>query len=286
MAALPDRLVLAYRQALQITGKTQADLESLYVKKIRLGVPFGSMNDRQKLAEVEGTVAFDPAVDLAAKLDVVVDWRDEGLITTPNAAVSQVIDSVSAAAFVQAVGANQPVHSSADGFDFDGTNDEFAVASVPMPQGADAWYYAALVRQDSLPADTNTRLNASWGGTGATTQARVGRQVVSGVSRANFALGNGTTIITLIDTQVDYSGWHVVEAWTTGTAMFLSVDGTPPISLAVVPSIGATRTRIGASSNNTVTLYWDGATKVHMWLAVLPTALERGRLVNYLRGLI
>ena len=75
---------------------------------------------------------------------------------------------------------------------------------------------------------------------------------------AGATVGNGTTGVSVIDSDPVFSGIHVVRVQVSATAVTIATDGTATGTGSVVPAIGTTRLRIGASELGTASLFWQG----------------------------
>lgn len=229
-------------------------------------------------------VPYDPYVALAAKLVLAVDWRRDDLVSVSSspALASSVLDVIAAHDFAQASGSLQPGYEPPGGLTFDGLDDFLNLPSTPMPTGANPFYFAAIVDQQALAANTTVRTIASWGSTTDSTRALLQRVVSGGVNRAFLRVGTGSGSVTLTFAGVDFSGVHVVEAWGDGTNIYLCVDGGTPVTAACVPGIGTTRTRLGSSTATLGANFWQGEVFLGHWLNALPTTEERTEYLAHL----
>lgn len=195
-----------------------------------------------------------------ATLKGFIDFEDNTKITTASGAVSQIVDSVSAAAFVQATAGSRPALITSAGTgrqvaSFDGVDDYLNIESIPTgwPTGANPVELVVVSSQtDSAVA---TRYALSYGGAATNSSYRLGRAATAGPAVARFQGGNGTT--TFAADLSDILGWHVVRGKATGTDIYVETDGVISPNTALVPAIGTTRARIGVVAN-TLASFWKG----------------------------
>jgi hypothetical protein len=202
---------------------------------------------------------------LGASLLGWIDAEQPATITQAATLVSAWTDSISpgSRSFAQATGTLKPVYNAAGlnsrpSIVYDGIDDETTLASVPYPTSG-AFEIWALVKQDALAADATVRTIIAWGnGTGATTLS-FRRNVVTGVNRAQAAVGNGTVTTTITNNVVDFSGVCVVRLLLDGVNGQIEVNGTAGTPAAIAPaSLSTTRTRIGASASTSANVFFQG----------------------------
>jgi hypothetical protein len=236
-----------------------------------------------------GIPRYNPYEALAGKLVLAVDWRRDDLVTVSGSPpkASSILDVISGADFAQASGSQQLGYAPPGGFTADGSDDNATLASTPMPTGGNPFYFAAIVDQQALPADTTARQVCGWGlGSSTNGQVRIQRYVLGGVNRARVFVGSGAASPNVADGTVDFSGKHVIECWSDGASIFIAIDGGAPTSTACVPNIGTTRTRIAANASNTAAGFWQGALYLMHWFSALPTTDERAEYVYNLLDLV
>lgn len=215
------------------------------------------------------------------------DAERADLITRPGGAVSSWKDAVAGYDLAQAVGGAQPSYN-ATGFNsrpvvtFDGVDDFLNLESVPFPTGANAAEIWVLGDQTALAADTGDRTAFTYGGAGATTRVANYRRVVSGANRAAGAVGNGVTGIFPTNASIDFSGLHVARLVSDGANTRIDADGVAGGALAVVPSVAATRTRMGSSTTLTPGNFWQGGISAVLVTGPL-SAAQSTALLGYLK---
>jgi hypothetical protein len=214
-----------------------------------------------------GGGAWTPA-SLGANLLGWIDAEQSGTVTQNATLVSAWADSVSpgSRSFAQATGTLKPVYNatglnSRPSIIYDGIDDETTLASVPYPTSG-AFEIWALVKQDALAADATVRNDHRLGQRLGATTLNFRRNVVSGVNRAQAAVGNGTSDVTFTNTAVDFSGVCVVRMildgvngqWTS-TALPVrpppSLPASPPHALASAPAPRPLPTCSGRAASTT-----------------------------------
>ena len=217
------------------------------------------------------------------------DAERSDLITQSGGLVSSWKDVVARYDAVQTTGSQKPVYSASSfnarpGLTFDGVDDFLGLESVPFPTGGSKGEIWALASQSALPADTGTRIFASYGGTNTTGSRRLQRVVSGGVNRARFILGDGVGgAATGSNNAVDLSGAHVLRAIADASGANVEVDGTSGVPAAVIQNTGTTRTRIGSDTGATAGNFFSGVFAALIVTNVLTTT-QSAQLLAYLKA--
>ena len=204
------------------------------------------------------------------------------LITLSGAAMTSWKDVVAGRDMVQAVSAARPSWSAASfngapSATLDGVDDEMTLVSQPFPTGGlfEIW---GVIQQDALAADATTRVFFGYGSDGSVNQVRAQRIVAGGNNRAQIACGNGTSGNGVFEGIVELLGRHVVRSRITASQIFISVNGGAEEPASVVPLLGATRARVGATANNTAAGFWSG--KIRDILVTGPLTTNQATALN------
>jgi len=165
--------------------------------------------------------------------------------------VSSWKDIIAAYDLTQGTGSARPTYSATgfNGFPVvtgDGLDDELTSGTFPagIPTGATACEWWWLVDQQVLVGDTAVKFIGGVGGGTLATSRALRRTVNVGVNRANL-IDSSTS--QLANTNVDFSGRHVVRSIATGTDIDLEVNGTPAVLTARVSAVGTERVRFFAA---------------------------------------
>jgi len=169
------------------------------------------------------------------------------------------------------------------GITFDGTDDYLELASVPFPVDANPCEIWVLVSQSALAADTASRTIFAYGSSASTGTRRTSRSVTTGVNRALTFSGSGGGTSSAENGSIDFSGIHVVRTIVTATTIETNVDGTGMTPVGVVSATGATRTRIGATTTNTVSGFFQGVANTILVTPPLGTG-QAAALMAYLKA--
>jgi hypothetical protein len=168
------------------------------------------------------------------------------------------------------------------GITFDGFDDELTLALQPFPSGAAPCEIWILSDQTTSATDGTTRRAFAYGG-GSNDSREMIKTVVSGVNRAQAAIGDGVTRVFPTNTGVDLSGRHVTRALIGPTLARADVDSQAGTESAVVPATASARTRIGATATPTAAGFWSG---IHNSILVTSplTEAEAAQLTAYLKA--
>lgn len=220
-------------------------------------------NSLGSVATLSKGVGWKP-VDLGAALYDMWDADQAASLTLSGASVNSWQTAKNGYSAAQAISAGKPQYS-ASAFNgrgnvrFDGSDDELTLAGVGnFPTGAAPCEIWALVDQQLPTTTPGVRCIVGYGSDSGNASRRLLREVVGGVNRAQILVGNGTSTVAVNDTNVDFTGKHVVRAQIRATGASISVDGQPPVSAAVSPATGTTRTRLGATNFSTAQAFWSG----------------------------
>lgn len=186
------------------------------------------------------------------------DMLRSDLVTLNGAQIVTWTDIIGGYQATQAVSSARPLASPA-GFNggpaanFDGTDDELTLPSVPFPVGASPCNIYLLVDQTAIAADATTRYAFSYGNLSAERRS-VGRLVGGGINRAVSSV----SATNASNTAVDFSGKHVLVERVTATDHKVDVDGLLGGVTAVVPATTSVRVRIGALPPSVAVSFWQG----------------------------
>lgn len=244
-----------------------------------------NFNDILMVAATQGggaAAAWTP-LSLGASLKA---WWDAAynptLITETAGAVSSWKDIVGAYDVVQATGAAQPIYSATSfngtpGVTFDGTDDELTLVGVPagIPTAAVPCEMWGLVDQTQAAAVAGFLAILAYGNTGGTSR-HIRRATDGSTNRANILVNNNAS-----NTNVDFSGRHVVRGIVGATTSNMNVDGIAGTDLVVVPATATTRLRIGAQCNTAAAGFWKGGVAAVLVTAPL-SAGEAASMYSYL----
>lgn len=238
------------------------------------------------IASPEGGGGWSP-LSLGASLYDMWDAELGATIDLSGAAVTAWRSAKNAYSAAQAVGAARPVYSATSfngrpGVTLDGSDDELTYAGVGVfPVGTTECEIWTLLDQTALAADSTVRALFSYGGNTAASRRTMQRGVSAGANVAQARIGNGSSSVTPSGTG-DYSGRHVVRAVSSLTDIRVDVDGVVGSASAVVPSIGSTRTRIGALNSDTAASFCQGVLSLVAVTAPLTTD-EAAQMLTYLK---
>lgn len=203
---------------------------------------------RVAIAQAQARIDGIPWIpyDLGASLLGYWDAEVYDTLTLSGASVTKWADLIAGYAPTTALSASWPTYSANSfngrpGIVFDGIDDFLAVSvSNTFPIGSNGSEIWALVRQDSLPADTTTRNIFYYQGT-SNQRRSLNRNVVSGVNRAQGIIGTGAAAaVAAGPTSAAFSGIHVVRLAVGATSSTCSVDGTAGVAASIVPSTVST----------------------------------------------
>lgn len=225
--------------------------------------------------------------DLGAKLLAWWDAKDIATIEQSAGAVGGWTDKVNGFTLAQATAANKPTYS-ANGLNgracvsFDGVSDVLAASGVPWTTSpalptiahAETW---SLVNQAAPGTDATTRCIFSYGGPISGQQFSV-RRIQSGTSN-RFAVTNGVATATA---PGDYSGVQIVRGQMSNSSVKATLGDGSTATSNNATSLQTTRTRMGASANNTAAGFMHGDISVHIVTAPL-TVAEANALRNWLK---
>lgn len=193
------------------------------------------------------------------------DAERSDLITLVGSVVSSWRDVVAGYDAAQATGVARPAYSATSfngrpGLTFDGADDELTYAGVgAFPVGSAGGEIWALLDQTALPADTANRRILSYGGGLNNNSRQLIRTVSLGVNRALGSTGYGTSATNTQNNLVDFSGRRVARLIVGSAQTKINVDGQEdPSPSTVTPNTSNTRTRIGANTAATASLFLQG----------------------------
>ncbi len=172
------------------------------------------------------------------------------LITLLGSQVTSWKDVVQSYDMVQAISASRPVYSQtsfngAPGLSFDGTDDELTLASQPFTVPCEVW---VICEQAEPAANASTKRVFSFGGTGNNNSIGLVRDVLASTNIGRVQVGTGAgSVQSPISTAADFTGRCLQRAIVTTSNVQHGLNGMLGVAQAVVPSIGATRVRVGAS---------------------------------------
>lgn len=214
--------------------------------------------------------------DLGASLFAFWDAERSDLVTQSGGLVSSFKDVIAGYDTVQATAGAQPIYSAVSfngraGITFDGLNDQLTRVPAPaaIPSGANPGELWAVASQTALVDDTTVRVVTGTGGNSALSTRRLQRSVVASVNTAGMAVGTGAATVTVVNTNVELYGRHVLRGVIGATTSRVDCDGVPGEPQAVTPNSGTSRIRIGANNNGTATSFWQGAVNAILYTAPL-----------------
>lgn len=164
------------------------------------------------------------------------------------------------------------------GLTFDGVANVLSGATTGLPVGSTAGEIYVLVSQND-PTSHVTVNNAFGYGSITNSTGRVIARTISGVNRVYI----NDQLATLIDTQANFLGVHVVSGNWAGTTQAGRIDGVPfnPASGAIATlNTSTTNGRIGSRPNSS-TQFWLGVIR-HIMVTTTLTALQRQQLEAWL----
>jgi hypothetical protein len=210
------------------------------------------------------TPAWTP-FNLGADLLAFWDAEQASSLTMSAGAVSNWADRVAAYALSQSVGGNKPIYSDTGlgtrpGVTFDGTDDYLELASVPLPTGAspaEIWFLGTNL---TPAANATARIVFSYGGNAATTARRMFRQQTGGANRTGGNVGTGVTSTALTAAAVDFGVVtpSIIRMQVGATQSQIDIDNNLGTSALVIPGTGTTRVRMGASTGDVASGFFNG----------------------------
>lgn len=180
--------------------------------------------------------------------------RYPSLITPAGGLVSSLRDVKAAAELTQPLSGARPGNSDdriiLDGFDDTlSAESTFDLVTGDLAVGMEIWI---RVRQNALPADTTNRRIFAYGRPATGFSVQIYRVVSGGVNRVQASVCSGNGVI-ITQNTVDFTGDHTIRLRMEQTRALLEVNGisTGFQNYAGAVNVGATRMRIGASTDNT-----------------------------------
>lgn len=203
---------------------------------------------------------WTPALITSATPRGFVDFEDNSKITTATG-VSQIVDTISGSAFVQATGTAQPllITSATTGrqvASFDGTDDELTFAGIPTnwPVGTTAGGIFLVCNQTDTAA--NNRVAVAYGGTSTNSNRSIFKLFTPSACRGHA--GTGASSDPATNTTVVFNGRHCVLFDVGAAAIRIDIDAAMGTSVATVPNTLSTRARIGASTSTSAASFFQG----------------------------
>lgn len=235
------------------------------------------------LTQVAGRVrrGFVPS-DLGASL--LAAWDAGSGVTQSGGLVSSWASSVGGYALAQATGSLKPAYNATGvngrpSIDFDGVDDFLNYEACPFPVSAATCELWMLARNDA--GDATARTAFCYGGVSATT---VRRLIRSGGNAVQTSVGTGAATVTVSSgTPSTFTGSHVVRGVVDGTNITTHRDGVAGTATACVPGTSATRTRMGALTGTSSSLFWQGGI-VAVYITGLLTVGQAASLTVYLKA--
>lgn len=225
---------------------------------------------------------------LGAKLLFLVDAAAPGTIGLATApAAGSVAATTGGRILSQATAAKQPALVPAGlagraALEFDGTDDGLALLGANGLGSVDAEGFAIVASDAPASAGAAGCIYARGSGSDPG-DLRLGRTVVSGVSRFRLrvGIGGGLSYQVVADQVVAEGGPFVLHWRISGTTVFLSVNGAPEqsASLTAAPAIGNASLYIGQAN---ASQFFDGRVRLVGECAPLTTAERRALLVDLL----
>lgn len=199
-----------------------------------------------------------------------IDFEDNSKITTATG-ISQIVDSISASAFVQATADAQPllITSATTGrqvASFDGTDDNLAIASIPTnwPTGSTAGGFAVVA---NCPSSASTLTLFAYGGSSASSHRGVQRLADLGF---RALVGDGASKTADNGAVLPSSGRHIVTVPISATQFSCNVDGSIGALTSSVPATGTSRARIGCGASTSAASFFAGEiSAVVVWSGTL-----------------
>ena len=224
---------------------------------------------------------FDPIAFLGPNL--LAYWDAEALdtLTLAGSNVTSWADRKNGYTGIQTVSGSKPAWSAAainnrPAVVCDGTDDYLELA-LPSgwPVSASPVEIWALVTQEALAADVTIRDAFAYGNSGVA--RRLGRSVVSGVSRGRFTANSSA-----VDSVVDLTGTHILQGIYSGTQSQISVDGNALTSFTITATTVAPIIRIGAATT-TLSSYWQGGINAII-VGTAFSAAQRAQILAFLKA--
>lgn len=129
---------------------------------------------------------------------------------------------------------------------FDGNDDCLELATNPFPAAGQASEIWNTCQQDATDADTTVRYSSSYGGLNAASR-RLGKTRISGISRAEATIGDGSTGQQVRELTIPFNSRHVLRMAVGTASTSLVLDGVSASPLAVAPNTGTGRFTIGCA---------------------------------------
>lgn len=205
---------------------------------------------------------FSP-FDLGEALHDLWDAERTADLTLSGGAVAAWTSARHGHAAAQATSGARPVYSSTSfngrpGVTFDGIDDELTYAGVgSFPTGSAPCEIWALVDQTAPASDPGGRAIFAYGAAATASRRTVQRAVSGGTNVAQVEVGNGGGANTATASG-DFSGRQVLRAISGGGQARVERNGVTGAAASSTPSIGTTRTRMGASNGNMIGNFFKG----------------------------
>lgn len=233
--------------------------------------------------------AWTPA-SLGASLYDYWDAEIASSISTSGATVTAWRSAKSSYSAAQGISASRPIYSATSfngrpGLTFDGADDELTYAGVGnFPTGSNASEIWILIDQTLPGATAGIKTAVAYGGNSAAAYRRVVRiSDGSSVNRARIQMGTGGGAPAVSNDNVALNGKNVVRSIFESN-LRVDVNGTAGAVLAgAAPATGTTRTRIGATTDDTPANFFQGVISAVFITAPL-TADQAAQMYLYLKA--
>jgi hypothetical protein len=234
----------------------------------QLGVTYASLPEAmtafavsQGLQDWDSVTSLWTPASLGASLYDMWDAERADTLTLAGAAVNAWASVKNGYSAAQAISASKPVYSATSfngrpGVLFDGADDELTYAGTGVfPTSASASTIWILCDQLAAAADTSVRYLMTYGGNAFITARGARRAVVTGVNQASLNYGSSGGVSTRPVAPGDFSGRSVLRLEIKPTEGYASLNGTRGTAVSGVPTTATTRTRLGASTEDTASFF-------------------------------
>lgn len=228
-------------------------------------------------------------LDLGGSLFDALDAERADTLTLSGSVVNSWATVKNGYAFSQSISAAKPVFSATGlagrpAVALDGQDDELTFEGVGnLPVDAAAVEIWALADQLTPASSSAARLMLAYGGNSGNTRRGLIRAVVGGVNRAQATAGSGASSVAPSNTEVDFTGRHVVRGVIDGSNVRADVDGAAGNTSSLMPATGSTRIRIGANTGDTAAGFWQGAFNLIAFTKPL-TNEQAAQMLAYLKS--
>lgn len=233
------------------------------------------------------SVRFSP-FDLGTSLHDLWDAERTADLSLSGAAVTAWASAKNGHSAVQATGAARPVWAATSfngrpGVTFDGVDDELTYSGVGLfPTGGAPCEVWALVDQVAEAGAAGDRNIFGYGASATAQRRSLQRAVSSGANVAQFQIGNGGGANTASGPGA-FLGRTVLRGISAAGTVRVEQNGVAGPTVSSLPSIGTTRTRIGASTAGTAANFFQGVIAFVAVTAPLSDPQARGMLA-YLKA--